>query len=89
MTCIFRFSARKWRVPGVPGTRKPRDYRGSSLIRNPPPPPLGPPYDPRYSPTVGSPGEAILIEVPLKVRELSEGERRDVVNGVKQLTRDN
>ena len=28
-------------------------YRGTTLIRTPPPP-LGPPYGPRHSPTVGS-----------------------------------
>ena len=41
-------------------------YRGTSLIRNSPPP-LGPPYNPRYSPSEGPRREGVLMsEVPLQ-----------------------
>ena len=40
-------------------------YRGTSLVRNSLPP-LGPPHDPRYGPTVGSQeGIFLMSEVPL------------------------
>jgi len=42
-------------------------YRSTSLIRNRPPP-LGPPYDPRYGPTVGSYGGYVFL---LNVAEIS------------------
>ena len=41
-------------LPGVP-------YRGTSLIRNRPPP-LGPAEEPRHGPTVGSYGVAVSYE---------------------------
>ena len=51
---------------GAPEPRSSRGrgcvYRGTLLIRNSPPP-LGPPYDPRYSPTAGS--VFLMSDVPL------------------------
>ena len=42
-----------WDLPPVSTNADISTYRGISLIRNSPPS-LGPPYDSRYSPTVGS-----------------------------------
>ena len=54
----------------------PDPYRDTSLMRNSPPPP-GPPYDPRYSRTVGSlgGGGVLMSEVPLYILPLGRAPR--------------
>jgi len=65
--------------------------RGTSPMRNRPPP-LGPPYEPRYGPTVGSYGVAVSYKRGTPVRNvqsasnLSMGPTRDAASeGVHKL----